>query len=103
MPGQPECIKRAQGSCGWRAGVCEILYGDNHSSIFSIFHNLCVFTEIGGWGFLTVVDTLGLGGMVFVIILNLMIGLSGLNINVTMTYFYVVQSIAIALALARVV
>ena len=33
---------------------------------------------------------LGLGGVVFVIILNLKIGLGDLNMDVAMTYFYVV-------------
>jgi hypothetical protein len=42
-PGQQECIKGAQGSGEWRGGglgAGKMLYGDNHSSIFSIFHNL---------------------------------------------------------------
>ena len=42
------------GAGGWmagrRAGVDKMLYGDNHSSIFSLFHNLWCFHQDCGVG-----------------------------------------------------
>ena len=57
-----QCESQVRRGAGGRADVGEMLYGDNYSSIFSIFHNLWCFYQNWGVGdFLTAVAILKRG------------------------------------------